>query len=327
MAAAKKPDPRRFVFEDEGEIRLKGKKPPVPFSVRTLPVPWRVPDGLHVFDQFGGGEPWEIPLPADLVDMPPLRLMEAGPETIFLAQRFRQGAIERFEEVTVVDVDRASVCVTPRKIVEGISGEGLFEADDRLVASDAPWMQFTLDSIPALAIKVSLGDGAYPLWNALDGTGRVVGWVLDMGQAHLPPERLPPVKVPDVLQPIAIKQDKLLLVCRKVPTASMVDLVKSLKAPRSLDAVPRGDGAIIGQLELKTIDPPDYHWYATEIAGSSIATPARVYRMLFRNSQVQTNPAEWNTMLVLLHALGADGDAVLCRADGDRVVTANLGSP
>ena len=51
---------------------------------------------------------------------------------------------------------------------------------------DSPdlWAQVALDARPLLGVRITLGDGAYPLQLALDAQGAVIGWVLELGIAE-----------------------------------------------------------------------------------------------------------------------------------------------
>ncbi|MCA9597842.1 MAG: hypothetical protein KC776_31235, partial [Myxococcales bacterium] len=77
-------------------------------------------------------------------------------------------------------VDAASVCATSRTTATSISGDDLVEAEDALFAADY-WVQTSLDGVPILAIKITVGDGAFPLYLAKSATGESVGWMLELG--------------------------------------------------------------------------------------------------------------------------------------------------
>lgn len=153
-------------------------------ATQRIPVAWRPADGLWVFDQFGGAAPYEIELPDDVRHqraLPDLQLsMDEEGETWFVAQRWFEGDVAWWELVEEIDVDSASVCFTPRAIAEGISGDDLAAAEAALRASHAPSAQLSLDRHPLVAIRLTHGDGSYPLFMALDADRREIGWVLDL---------------------------------------------------------------------------------------------------------------------------------------------------
>jgi hypothetical protein len=145
-------------------------------------VPWGATGGLFLFDQFGGAAPYEITLPEEVEgQLPDLVLTELAHETAFLAQRWTAQPIASWRAVATLSVDSASICVTTRKTAQGITGEGLLEADDALQESETSWLQTSLDGQPVLGVRISGGDGDYTLRIAEDGDGSPVGWVLHFG--------------------------------------------------------------------------------------------------------------------------------------------------
>ena len=154
------------------------------FATTRLRIPWTTAEGLFLYDPFGGATPLEIPLPADLVArgmFPYVILSCHDGDTAFLAQRWFDRPVGSWQLLAHVGVDSASVCLAPRTVAERITGAGLAEAE-RFV-HDAPdlWAQVALDARPLLGVRVTLGDGAYPLHVALDGEGSAIGWVLELG--------------------------------------------------------------------------------------------------------------------------------------------------
>jgi hypothetical protein len=152
----------------------------------TIVVPWPGTDGMFVFDQFGGHPPWELELPPGLAGkQPPLILTRRGDATAFLGQRWSPGEIIMWREVAMIDIDAASVCLTPRAIAAGISGDGLQEAEVAMhdaVEMRRLWTPFALDGHPAIAIYVSGGDGSYPLCLGLGHDDKPLGWLLDFDE-------------------------------------------------------------------------------------------------------------------------------------------------
>lgn len=156
------------------------------FATTRLRIPWSPEDGLFVFDQFGGAVPIEVPLPGSLVArgmFPYVILSCHDTDSAFLAQRWFDRPIASWLLHGHLGVDSATICLTPRTIAESISGSGL-EAAEQLVR-EAPdlWAQVALDGRPLLGVRVTVGDGNYPLHIALDPSGEPLGWVLELGVA------------------------------------------------------------------------------------------------------------------------------------------------
>jgi hypothetical protein len=154
------------------------------FATTRLRLPWGPDEGLFVFDQFGHASPIEVPLPDDLVRrgmFPYVILSTHDGESALLAQKWFDRPITSWQLIADAGVDAASVCLTPRAVANGISGHGLREAES--VVQNAPdlWAQVALDTHPVLGVRITLGDGAYPLRLALDANGVGVGWVLELG--------------------------------------------------------------------------------------------------------------------------------------------------
>lgn len=157
------------------------------FATTRLRIPWTPEEGLFVFDQFGGATPLEIPMPDDFVKrgtFPYVILSCYDGDTAFLAQRWFDRPIGSWKKIGDVGVDSASVCLTPRSVAERISGDGLTEAEK--LVQDAPdlWAQVALDARPTLGVRITSGDGSYPLQLALDPSGAAIGWVLELGIAQ-----------------------------------------------------------------------------------------------------------------------------------------------
>ena len=157
------------------------------FATTRLRIPWTPEEGLFIFDQFGGATPFEVPLPDNLVargTFPYVILSCHDGDTAFLAQRWFDRKIASWSRHGEVSVDSASVCLTPRSIAESISGNGVGEAEK--LVHDAPdlWAQVALDGRPLLGVRLTLGDGRFPLQIALDETGAALGWVLELGLAQ-----------------------------------------------------------------------------------------------------------------------------------------------
>jgi hypothetical protein len=153
------------------------------FATYRLRIPWTTGDGLFLFDQFGGATPREVPLPPQLVargTFPYVVLSCDDGESAFLAQRWFDREIVAWRRIDELSVDSACVCLTPRAVAEGISGDGL-SAAEKLV-QDAPdlWAQVALDGHPLLGIRITAGDGQYPLYLAVDAAGASLGWVLEL---------------------------------------------------------------------------------------------------------------------------------------------------
>ena len=112
--------------------------------------------------------------------LPPLLLGIRAEDTVFLGQQWLPGDVATWEPLPEVLVDAASVCATSRTTATSISGDDLVEAEDALFAADY-WVQTSLDGVPILAIKITVGDGAFPLYLAKSATGESVGWMLELG--------------------------------------------------------------------------------------------------------------------------------------------------
>ncbi len=156
------------------------------FATSRLRIPWTPQEGLFLFDQFGGATPFEVPLPEGLVargTFPYVILSCHDTDTAFLAQKWFDRPITSWRLHGEVAVASASVCLTPRSIADSITGNGL--ADAEKLVNDAPdlWAQVALDGQPLLGVRITVGDGAYPLQIALDERGAPVGWVLELGVA------------------------------------------------------------------------------------------------------------------------------------------------
>lgn len=154
------------------------------FATTRVRIPWTPGEGLFLFDQFGGAAPTEVPLPGDLIarGMYPYVILSCHDgESVLLAQRWFDRPIASWKLVHELGVDSASVCLTPRSVAERITGNGLAAAE-RLV-QDAPdlWAQVALDAQPLVGVRVTAGDGTYPLRLGLDASGSGVGWVLELG--------------------------------------------------------------------------------------------------------------------------------------------------
>jgi len=156
------------------------------FATTRLRIPWTPEDGLFVFDQFGGAAPIELPLPESLVArgmFPYVILSCHDTDTAFLAQRWFDRPIASWTLVGEVGVDSATICLTPRTIAESITGNGLGAAEKLVQEAPDLWAQVALDGRPLLGVRVTVGDGSYPLRIALDESGAPVGWVLELGVA------------------------------------------------------------------------------------------------------------------------------------------------
>lgn len=142
--------------------------------------------GAFLFDPFGGAKPCEIALPPNLVargTFPYVVLSCHDGESAFLGQRWFDRDIASWRLIDELGVDSASVCLTPRSVADRITGDGLSAA--KKLVQDAPdlWAQVALDGHPVLGVRITRGDGAYPLQLALDAKRSAVGWVLELGLA------------------------------------------------------------------------------------------------------------------------------------------------
>lgn len=157
-----------------------------PFATYGSRIPWTTAEGLFLFDPFGGRPPLEIPLPPSLVargTFPYVILSCHDGESAFFAQRWFDREIASWRLIDEVGVDSASVCLTPRSVADGITGDGLATAEK--LVQDAPdlWAQVALDAHPVMGVRITAGDGAYALRLALDADGASLGWVLELGVA------------------------------------------------------------------------------------------------------------------------------------------------
>ena len=157
------------------------------FATTRLRVPWSPADGLFLFDQFGGAAPVEVPLHPDLVKrgtFPYVILSCHDGDSAFLAQRWFDRPIGSWKLGGELSVDSASLCLTPRAVAERITGNGLAEAEKLVQDATDLWAQVALDGHPVLGVRVTVGDGTYPLHIALDDLGAPMGWVLELGIAE-----------------------------------------------------------------------------------------------------------------------------------------------
>jgi hypothetical protein len=157
------------------------------FATTRIRIPWSPDEGLFLFDQFGGATPLEIPLPPELVKrgmFPYVILSCFDGDTAFLAQRWFDRPIAGWNLLCHVGVDASSVCLTPRSVAEQISGDGLVEAENLVQNAPDLWAQVALDARPVLGVRITVGDGSYPLQIALDAAGAPLGWVLELGIAE-----------------------------------------------------------------------------------------------------------------------------------------------
>lgn len=157
------------------------------FATTRLRIPWSPDEGLFVYDQFGGALPFEVPLPDALIargTFPYVILSCHDGDSAFLAQRWFDRPIASWRRHTQLGVDSASVCLAPRSIAEKITGNGLADAERLVQAAPDLWAQVSLDGRPLLGVRVSVGDGSYPLQIALDQNGEALGWVLELGLAQ-----------------------------------------------------------------------------------------------------------------------------------------------
>jgi hypothetical protein len=157
------------------------------FATTRLRIPWTPEEGLFLFDQFRGAAPSEIPLPEALVargTFPYVILSCHDGDTAFLAQRWFDRPVASWTVHGELGIDSASVCLTPRSIAEEISGNGLADAEKLVLDAPDLWAQVALDGRPLLGVRITLGDGTYPLQIAHDADGEAIGWVLELGVAQ-----------------------------------------------------------------------------------------------------------------------------------------------
>jgi hypothetical protein len=157
------------------------------FATSRLRLPFGPEEGLFVFDRLGEGAPLEVPLPASLVGrgtFPYVILSSFDGDTAFLAQRWVDRPVAAWQALGAARVSSASVCLTPYQVATRPSRDGLVEAARVVRSAPDLWAPLALEGGPLLGVRITQGNGAYPLSLACGASGEAVGWVLEFGLAE-----------------------------------------------------------------------------------------------------------------------------------------------